>query len=247
MNKIINSDVLANLALSKDEELEIDRLSLYTEQILTESECSIAVGLGTLMCKIFACNSIEELLYTWDLWPSCDFHELKFATDKFLSSFSEIEQHIIKARFGLEDGHSSTQKDVAENLGISVNSVRYKEKQVITYLKEPYCARILKEIIFGKSLINIIQALFNEKEILEKKNQELEEKNIRLTSHNPNLEDINFSVRTYNCLQRAGINNLNDLKNYTIDKLLKVRNLGRKGCEEVLEKLAEYGITLDEE
>ena len=53
------------------------------------------------------------------------------------------------------------------------------------------------------------------------------------------IEELDLSVRSYNCLKRAGINNVEDLTNKTEEDMMKVRNLGRKSLEEVREKLHE--------
>ena len=58
------------------------------------------------------------------------------------------------------------------------------------------------------------------------------------------IEELDLSVRSYNCLKRAGINTVEDLVNKTEEDMMKVRNLGRKSLEEVLNKLAELGLSL---
>jgi len=58
------------------------------------------------------------------------------------------------------------------------------------------------------------------------------------------IEELDLSVRSYNCLKRAGINNVEDLANKTEDDMMKVRNLGRKSLEEVLKKMADLGLAL---
>ena len=58
------------------------------------------------------------------------------------------------------------------------------------------------------------------------------------------IEELDLSVRSYNCLKRAGINNVEDLANKTEEEMMKVRNLGRKSLEEVLNKMAELGLAL---
>lgn len=58
------------------------------------------------------------------------------------------------------------------------------------------------------------------------------------------IEELDLSVRSYNCLKRAGINTVEDLANKTEDDMMKVRNLGRKSLEEVLAKMAELGLAL---
>ena len=58
------------------------------------------------------------------------------------------------------------------------------------------------------------------------------------------IDELELSVRSYNCLKRAGINTVEELTNKTPDDMMKVRNLGRKSLEEVLAKLKELGLGL---
>ena len=58
------------------------------------------------------------------------------------------------------------------------------------------------------------------------------------------IDELELSVRSYNCLKRAGINTVEQLCNKTPDDMMKVRNLGRKSLEEVLAKLKELGLSL---
>ena len=58
---------------------------------------------------------------------------------------------------------------------------------------------------------------------------------------------MDLSVRSYNCLKRAGINTVQELTQKTEEDMMKVRNLGRKSLEEVQAKLAELGLSLRKE
>ena len=58
--------------------------------------------------------------------------------------------------------------------------------------------------------------------------------------------ELELSVRSYNCLKRAGINTVAELINRTPEDMMKVRNLGRKSLEEVLAKLKELGLELNQ-
>lgn len=58
------------------------------------------------------------------------------------------------------------------------------------------------------------------------------------------IEELDLSVRSYNCLKRAGINTVEDLANKKEEEMMKVRNLGRKSLEEVLKKMADLGLSL---
>ncbi|MCR4989702.1 MAG: DNA-directed RNA polymerase subunit alpha [Lachnospiraceae bacterium] len=59
------------------------------------------------------------------------------------------------------------------------------------------------------------------------------------------IDELELSVRSYNCLKRAGINTVEELTNKTPEDMMKVRNLGRKSLEEVLAKLKELGLALN--
>lgn len=62
-----------------------------------------------------------------------------------------------------------------------------------------------------------------------------------------NIEDLDLSVRSYNCLKRASVNTVGDLAEKTEDDMMKVRNLGRKSLEEVIQKLESLGLSLKKE
>ena len=61
------------------------------------------------------------------------------------------------------------------------------------------------------------------------------------------IEELDLSVRSYNCLKRAGINFVSDLAQKTEDEMMKVRNLGRKSLDEVKKKLIDIGVSMREE
>ena len=61
------------------------------------------------------------------------------------------------------------------------------------------------------------------------------------------IEDLDLSVRSFNCLKRAGINTVEDLTNRTESEMIKVKNLGKKSLEEVIHKLQGLGLELKHE
>ncbi|WP_018131309.1 DNA-directed RNA polymerase subunit alpha [Effusibacillus pohliae] len=79
-------------------------------------------------------------------------------------------------------------------------------------------------------------------EIMVEKEDDKKEKVLEMT-----IEELDLSVRSYNCLKRAGINTVQELCSKTEEEMMKVRNLGRKSLEEVQEKLAELGLSLRQE
>jgi len=79
-------------------------------------------------------------------------------------------------------------------------------------------------------------------EIMVEKEETKKEKVLEMT-----IEELDLSVRSYNCLKRAGINTVEDLISRTEDDMMKVRNLGRKSLEEVIQKLDALGLSLAKE
>ena len=79
-------------------------------------------------------------------------------------------------------------------------------------------------------------------EIMVEKEDSKKEKVLEMT-----IEELDLSVRSYNCLKRAGINTVEDLTNRTEEDMMKVRNLGRKSLEEVIHKLHAFGMDLSSE
>jgi DNA-directed RNA polymerase subunit alpha len=60
------------------------------------------------------------------------------------------------------------------------------------------------------------------------------------------IEEVEFSVRAYNCLKRAGIHTVQDLVNKKESEVTKIRNLGKKSLKEVLDKVEELGLSFKE-
>ncbi|MFA8438892.1 DNA-directed RNA polymerase subunit alpha [Pueribacillus sp. YX66] len=79
-------------------------------------------------------------------------------------------------------------------------------------------------------------------EIMVEKEEDQKEKVLEMT-----IEELDLSVRSYNCLKRAGINTVHELTQKTEEDMMKVRNLGRKSLQEVQEKLAELNLALRKE
>ena len=76
-------------------------------------------------------------------------------------------------------------------------------------------------------------------EIMVEKEEDQKEKVLEMT-----IEELDLAVRSYNCLKRAGINTVEELANKSEDDMMKVRNLGKKSLEEVIQKLEELGLGL---
>ncbi len=104
-------------------------------------------------------------------------------------------------------------------------------------------------VSLGAKFLNEHLALFGDlsgeaydTEIMVDKGEDAKEKVLEMT-----IEELDLSVRSFNCLKRAGINTVEDLTNKTEDDMMKVRNLGKKSLDEVINKLHSCGLDLRSE
>lgn len=98
-------------------------------------------------------------------------------------------------------------------------------------------AKILMEHL--ELFLDLAAGVSETESILSEKSDNEKEKVLDLT-----IDELDLSVRSFNCLKRAGINTVEDLINKSEDDMIKVRNLGRKSLEEVIAKLDSFGFTL---
>ncbi|MBQ6714869.1 MAG: DNA-directed RNA polymerase subunit alpha [Clostridia bacterium] len=101
-------------------------------------------------------------------------------------------------------------------------------------------AKILMEHL--EIFLDLTEGVSNTESIMAVKADNEKEKILDLT-----IDELDLSVRSFNCLKRAGINTVEDLINKSEEDMLKVRNLGRKSLEEVIAKLDSFGYTLKKE
>jgi len=90
--------------------------------------------------------------------------------------------------------------------------------------------------------LNLSEGISESASIMAEKSEAVKEKILDLT-----IDELDLSVRSFNCLKRAGINTVEDLTHKSEEDMMKVRNLGHKSLEEVIAKLASFGFTLKKE
>ncbi len=107
----------------------------------------------------------------------------------------------------------------------------------------------VEAVSLGAKFLNEHLALFGDlsgeaydTEIMVDKDEDANQKVLEMT-----IEELDLSVRSFNCLKRAGINTVEDLTNKTEDDMMKVRNLGKKSLDEVINKLHSFGLDLRSE
>ena len=101
-------------------------------------------------------------------------------------------------------------------------------------------ARIMQEHI--SLFVNLSATIAGMENILSKTEDDRQQQVLKML-----IEDMDLSVRSYNCLKRANIHTVEDLTKKTEEDMLKVRNLGRKSLDEVIQKLASYGLALSKQ
>lgn len=170
-----------------------------------------------------------------------------------LHTLSERERTVLKYRFV----DLMTYEEVGKLYNITRERIRQVEAKALRKLRHPSRAKYLKCGVSG-IIENIRTDYFNKFADLENKLIELINLNTKTASrivcgaeirrkHTPTdleIEDMDLSVRAYNCLKRTGIDNLQQLAKLSYDDLARIRNLGRKCVGEIIERLKEYGYDI---
>ncbi|MDF2948388.1 MAG: DNA-directed polymerase subunit alpha [Sedimentibacter sp.] len=136
-----------------------------------------------------------------------------------------------KVNFGVEDTRVGNRTDFDKlTIEIWTNGTIEPEEAV------SLGAKILNEHL---NLFISLTDHVNDVEIMVEKEEDEKEKVLEMT-----IEELDLSVRSYNCLKRAGINTVEELTYKSEDDMMKVRNLGKKSLDEVAKKLEELGLSL---
>lgn len=167
--------------------------------------------------------------------------------EQALATLTEREVRVIKQRFV----ERKTLQAIAETEGLSRERIRQIEAKALRKLRHPSRIVLIRGVSYAelKKHWNEYYKLKDEYDQVLAAYQAVsgrpaEEVAMETTCLQKTLEELDLSVRSYNCLRRAGKNTVGDISKMTEVELSKVRNLGRKSAEEVKAKLAEYGLTL---
>ena len=147
--------------------------------------------------------------------------------DSIFTPISRVNYQVESTRVGRRNDFDKLTLDVWTNGSIS-------PREAISL-----AAKVLTEHL--DIFVNLTDEAKNA-EIMVEKEETHKEKMLEMT-----IEELDLSVRSYNCLKRAGINTVQELTNKTEADMMKVRNLGRKSLEEVKNKLADLGLGLRKE
>ena len=148
------------------------------------------------------------------------------AIDSSYSPIELVKYEVLNTRVGQDESYDKLVMEVSTN-----GSMIPEEAMALG-------AKILIEhfnIVADLNSISNITGIMQEKKI----------DNITKTLETP-IEEVEFSVRAYNCLKRAGVHTVQDLVNKKESEVTKIRNLGKKSLKEVLDKVAELGLSFKE-
>ena len=163
-----------------------------------------------------SCKKIPINDVTWDI---------KAGLAHILTSLSERDQKIISLRYR----ERKTLKKIAEQLGVTPERIRSLENKAIMRLRHP---RSLGYIIFGKKGY---EKLVEERKIA--RERENKQCILQIT-----LEELDLSVRSFNCLKKKNYNTINDIAGLSEDEILSIRNLGGRSIVEIAETLYKLGV-----
>jgi DNA-directed RNA polymerase subunit alpha len=146
-------------------------------------------------------------------------------------SVDSIYTPVLKVNYSVENTRVGQRTDF-DRLTIEVwTDGTVSAKEAISY-----AAKLLNEHLM---LFVGLSDEINQPELLSEKEDKSKDKILEMT-----IEDLDLSVRSFNCLKRAGINTVDDLINKSPEDMMKVRNLGKKSFDEVREKLISLGLDL---
>lgn len=150
--------------------------------------------------------------------------------DSFFSPITKVRYDVETASLSQFSNYDKLTLEIFTNKSILPDEALSKSANIlIKYLK-----------VFTKFSPEDIEL---EGELISREEKEKSEKEKIL---NKTIEELDFSVRSYNCLKKSNINILRDLVNYSPMEVIKIKNLGKKSLDEIKEKMTKYGFILGE-
>lgn len=146
------------------------------------------------------------------------------AIDSLYSPIERVAYEVLDARVGQDESYDKLVMEVWTN-----SSMKPEEAIALA-------SRILIEHL---ELVTKLDDIADATGMMIEKKEDPKQKALETS-----IEDLDFSVRAYNCLKRAGIHTLQDLVNKSDAEVMKIRNLGKKSLKEVLDKVKELDLTL---
>lgn len=168
---------------------------------------------------------------------------------------SQRENDILHQRYKL----CKTYAEIGEKYQLTGERIRKIEENALKRLRSPKCLKYLQNGIFKATqtdindaieqvrLSELASAVAYLRELCISRSNFLEKQGPVIVTSKTEIEELCLSVRCYNSVKRAGINKVGDLEKFTFRELRRIRNLGKHSLDELIEKLAAYGISFQEE
>ena len=148
-----------------------------------------------------------------------------------LHTLTERERRVLDFRY--KDG--LTFEEIGKRFCVTRERIRQIHTKSLRKLRRPDRLNYLKHGVSG--VISLKAEIVREAALASLPKPDIKPEDIT-------LEELELSVRSYNCLKRAGMNTLREVSEMTFDELCNVRNLGKKSVDEICAVLTKYGITL---
>jgi DNA-directed RNA polymerase subunit alpha len=146
-------------------------------------------------------------------------------------AIDSIYTPVLKVNYAVENTRVGQRTDF-DRLTIEVwTDGTISAKEAVSYAAKLLCEHLMLFVGLSDEI--------NQPELMSEKEDKSKDKILEMT-----IEDLDLSVRSFNCLKRAGINTVDDLINKSPEDMMKVRNLGKKSFDEVREKLISLGLDL---
>ena len=226
-----NTDEVKKLTLSVNEEKTVTAGDIITDgevEIINPDQviCTISKG-GKLEMELLVANG-RGYVPSNENKSFVENQKIGFIPiDALYSPIERISYEVDSARVGQDANYDKLIMDVQTN-----GSLRPEEAMALA-------AKILIEhlnIVTNLSEIADMTGIMNAKQ-----------EDSKLKKLETSIDDLDFSVRAYNCLKRAGVNTLGDLTEKSELEMMKIRNLGKKSLKEVMDKIKDMGLKFRDE
>ena len=213
------------------------RLEANTVGVVTAGDIKCPLGVEVVNTDQVICTLDEGAVLDMSIFVDCGRGYVPATKNKDVHApigfipIDSIYTPVVKVNYAVENTRVEQSIDF-DKLTLEVTTDGTTSAKEITSL----AAKIMNDHI--RLFVDLVENMANKDILVEPK---ADEKGLILRT---SVEDLDLSVRSYNCLKRANIHTVEDLTKRTEDDMLKVRNLGRKSLEEVVKKLEDLGLSL---
>ena len=222
-------------------ELKTLRLTASKEGVVTAADIDKDAEIEIMNPDLVICNLVKGGKIDMELTvdngrgyvPAAEnkkkYEDTKIGVIAIDSSYSPIElvkYEVLKTRVGQDENYDKLVLEVSTNGSMT---------------PEEAIALASKILIEHFNLVADLNAISNISGVMQEKKVDTMAKTLETP-----IEEVEFSVRAYNCLKRAGIHSVQDLVNKKEVEVTKIRNLGKKSLKEVIDKVAELGLSFKE-